>query len=190
LFGRNGQTIIATKKRQGIYQHTTDYSNKHLKTNKNTPLLPPLPLPGLCCFSLKYNKCIPPRPPCRFLHAPDDSVTPCCFGATCRLGHKKCSASSNCPQLFTKKYWNDWNHPHTGRILGDSPACRDATLLQSQLEPWPTATLRNCLVTEFGEPYEILDPMGWVGIIMTLLVEHDRTTGVPCRLVHMDGIPV
>lgn len=36
-------------------------------------------------------------------------------------------------------------------FVGESPADRDATLLRSQLEPWPTTMLRRRLVADFGQ---------------------------------------
>lgn len=44
-----------------------------------------------------------------------------------------------------------------GAVVGESPAERDATLLRSQLEPWPTTALRRRLVADFGDEISPLD---------------------------------
>jgi hypothetical protein len=72
--------------------------------------------------------------------------------------------------------------------VGDSPACRDATLLRSRLEPWPTASLRNRLVTKFGETHTLLDPMGRAQILKRLLEHYDKRG--PRQILVADGTPV
>jgi hypothetical protein len=76
-----------------------------------------------------------------------------------------------------------------GRILGDRPACRDATLLRSQLEPWPTAMLRTRLVTAFGQNHVELDRWGRAEIMESLLA-HYHARGKPRDVVWVEGTPV
>jgi hypothetical protein len=138
---------------------------------------------GPCCFFLQYGKCEPPRGSCRFLHdKADDGLTPCCFGATCRLGH----ASRVTDQMDTQTTLEYWKNYHKdGNMTGDSPALRDATLLRSQLEPWPTAVLRNRLVGAFGEVYEELDGLAR-GEIMDRLLSHYESHG-PRKMLRVNG---
>lgn len=139
--------------------------------------------PGLCCFYFRYGKCEPPRPPCRFRHEPDDGTTPCCFGPTCRLGHAKRVAIQD-PGSYWKRYNNNENEN-----VGASPAVRDATLLRSQLEPWPTAVLRERLATEFGEQtHRALDPLKR-GEIMKRLLKRYKAHG-PRKMIRVLGTPV
>jgi hypothetical protein len=63
------------------------------------------------------------------------------------------------------------------RLVGFTPALRDATLLRSQLEPWPTAVLRDRLATVFGESYEALDGISRGDIMRRLLAHYDDTNG-------------
>ena len=137
---------------------------------------------GPCCFYFKYGKCEPPRGACRFRHdMPDDGVSPCCFGATCRLGH---ASRVFIPETQVKEYWE---HYREGCVVGISPAMRDATLLRSQLEPWPTAVLRERLV-EFGESsFEELDGTSR-GEIMERLLEYYREK--PRKMIRVLGTPV
>eukprot|EP00980_Cylindrotheca_fusiformis_P026532 scaffold16363_cov131-Cylindrotheca_fusiformis.AAC.2 len=138
---------------------------------------------GPCCFFFKYGKCEPPRGSCRFLHdISDDGVTPCCFGATCRLGHA--SRVTNQMDTQTKSaYWRNYNKD--GNLTGSSPALRDATLLRSQLEPWSTAALRSRLVSAFGEDYDELDGLAR-GVFMERLLAHYEKNG-PRKILHADG---
>ena len=76
-----------------------------------------------------------------------------------------------------------------GRISGDRPACRDATLLRSQLEPWPTAMLRTRLVTAFGQNHVELDRGGQAEIMESLLA-HYHARGKPREVVWVEGTPV
>ena len=63
-----------------------------------------------CCFFWKYGKCEPPRGSCRFLHdKPDDGVTPCCFGATCRLGHANRVLTEKMNTKSKLQYWKEYN---------------------------------------------------------------------------------
>ncbi|CAJ1964267.1 unnamed protein product [Cylindrotheca closterium] len=128
---------------------------------------------GPCCFFLKYGKCVPPRGSCRFSHdLQDDGVTPCCFGPTCRLGHASRVKFADAKQK--SEYWKEYHMD--GNLDGDSPAVRDATLLRSQLEPWPTSTLRTRLVESFGESYGDLDGLAR-GHIMERLLKHYENYG-------------
>lgn len=140
---------------------------------------------GPCCFFFKYGKCEPPHGSCRFLHEKaDDGVTPCCFGATCRLGH----ASRVTDQMDTKTKLEFWKDYKDGNVNGDAPALRDATLLRSQLEPWPTAVLRNRLVECFQESYDQLDGLGR-GEIMERLLVHYENHG-PRNTIRVNGTTV
>ena len=113
-----------------------------------------------CCFFLRYGTCVPPRGTCRFGHdILDDGKTPCCFGATCRLGHaKRVQELLGATYEERVQYWTHQKQQHQQQqqqdgvvdVVVDAPAQRDANLLQSQLEPWSTATLRERLVTSFG----------------------------------------
>jgi len=130
--------------------------------------------PGPCCFYLKYGECEPPRPPCRYRHEVDDGVTPCCYGATCRLGHsKRVTAGEN--ELEKLEYWRKYNAQHSATV-GASPAVRDATLLRSQLEPWSTAALRGRLAKVFGEDHREMDLLPR-GEVMRRLLEHYDKVG-------------
>jgi hypothetical protein len=127
----------------------------------------------------------------------DDGITPCCFGPTCRLGHSKRVVV---PVDETKKleYWRKYKADYDDG--GASPAFRDATLLRSQLEPWPTAVLRDRLGTVFGEDMRELDPLSR-GELMRRLLEHynKRTTSTnsnsnsnstPRTMIRVKGSPV
>ena len=115
-----------------------------------------------CCFLFKYGVCDPPRGECRFDHDMlDDGVTPCCFGATWRLGHaKRVHELVGATYEERVEYWTQQKQEQAGNDCGavptdlvavvvDAPAQRDANLLQSQLEPWSTAILRERLVNDF-----------------------------------------
>ena len=116
---------------------------------------------------------MPPRGSCRFSHdIQDDGVTPCCFGPTCRLGHASRVTFVDAKQK--SEYWKEYHKD--GNLDGDSPAVRDATLLRSQLEPWPTSTLRTRLVESFGESYAELDGLAR-GDIMERLLKHYEKYG-------------
>lgn len=141
---------------------------------------------GPCCFFLTYGKCEPPHGFCRFLHdIVDDGVTPCCFGATCRLGHASRVTDSMDSQTKLE-FWKDYNGD--GNLTGNSPALRDATLLRSQLEPWPTGVLRNRLVDAFGEVYQELDGLAR-GMLMERLLSHYESHG-PRKMLRANGAAV
>jgi hypothetical protein len=140
-------------------------------------------IPGLCCFYFRYGKCEPPRPPCRFRHEEDDGITPCVFGPTCRLGHAKRARVVQSEKL---EYWREYNA--NDATVGSSPAVRDATLLRSQLEPWPTSVLRERLASVFGEVHRDLDPLGR-GELMRKLLEHYKNSG-PRKVIRVLGSPV
>jgi hypothetical protein len=145
---------------------------------------------GICCFLLKYGICEPPRPPCRFRHPPsfnkDDGVAPCCFGPTCRFGHAK-RVQENIGRTLEEKreYWQQYN-PTTAD--NHSPAVRNATLLQSQLEPWSTAVLRERLALEFQQDHKALDLLGRAEI-MTRLLQHYQPR-LPRNEIRVQGAPV
>jgi hypothetical protein len=132
----------------------------------------------ICCFLLKFGSCVPPRGTCKFRHAEDDGL-PCCFGAACRLGHKNRVAEK-------AKYWEDKHSD--GGLIGSSPAVRDATLLRSQLEPWPTSVLRDRLVTSFGFQYEQVDALERPAVMEKLLASYAE--GKERTIVKVDGTPV
>lgn len=108
---------------------------------------------------MSYGVCDPPRPPCRFRHVADDGVSPCCFGLTCRFGHKGRVSAKDL------SYWIDKNS-HRGGI---SPAVRNPNELQSQLEPFSTGQLRTRLAKAFGHDHRELDPMSRQEIMKLLL---------------------
>jgi len=76
-----------------------------------------------------------------------------------------------------------------GQIVGASPASRDATLLRSQLEPWPTPVLRRRLVHDFGVAVEGIGEMGR-GDVMEMLLDSYARQGVERQIVRVDGVPV
>uniref|UniRef100_A0A7S4AT34 C3H1-type domain-containing protein n=1 Tax=Pseudo-nitzschia australis TaxID=44445 RepID=A0A7S4AT34_9STRA len=134
---------------------------------------------GTCCFLMKFGSCNPRNPPCRFYHPPpgevvDDGVSPCAFGLACRQGHAK-----RVPKHFASKaekdaYWANYY----GYNSGESPAVRDANLLESQLEPWPTSDLRKRLVHDFGESFLEMDPLDRKSLRERLLQHYkDRADG-------------
>lgn len=139
---------------------------------------------GPCCWYWKHGRCEPPRPPCRFRHdCPDDGAAPCCFGAACRLGHAR--RVTGRAGYDPAAHWGDCNN---GRV-GACPAARDAALLRSQLEPWPTAALRGRLATVFGEgDHRALDPLKR-GEIMRRLLGHYEKSG-PRKTIRVLGTPV
>lgn len=147
---------------------------------------------GICCFLLKYGICEPPRPPCRFQHPAsferDDGLTPCCFGPTCRFGHAKRVRECTGRTLEEKReYWQHYN-PTTHTPDNHSPAVRNAALLQSQLEPWSTAVLRERLAHVFHEDHKALDVLGRTDI-MNLLLGHYESH-LPRHTIQVRGIPV
>lgn len=157
---------------------------------------------GPCCFLLKFGKCEPPvGRTCRFRHdmIVDDGVTPCCFGATCRMGHKTRMLPRHADQQERLAYWNRY-HEQTKRNQGTgiTPASRDATLLQSQLEPWPTAVLRQRLVKVFGESYQELDGLPRGDIMNRLLMhyqnynqkERNGINNPPRKIIRVLGTPI
>jgi predicted heme/steroid binding protein len=152
------------------------------------PIAMPLPPPlAPCCFFLARGSC--KSEPCRYSHpAVDDGVSPCSFGATCRLGHKTrvlpASASVLSQQAFWHAYWAD------GGRLGSAPADRDARLLRSQLEPWPTNVLRQRLADHFphaadGAP---VHTMSRAHVMNALLAAYAQAG--PRRVQCYEGIPV
>jgi hypothetical protein len=116
----------------------------------------------------------------------DDGVTPCCFGATCRLGHAKRVAALHHATPSEKVDY--WNHYNGGGTVGASPAVRDASLLRSQLEPWGTAALRQRLAESFGEDHSALDPLGRADIMDRLLKQYE--TGRPRTMIRVDGTKI
>jgi hypothetical protein len=127
---------------------------------------------GTCCFLMKFGACNPRNPPCRFYHPPegdviDDGISPCAFGLACRQGHTKRVKKTFASREERNAYWN----VYFGYDAGESPAVRDANLLQSQLEPWPTSNLRKRLVEDFGESYLEMDPLDRKSL-MDLLLQH------------------
>mmetsp|Transcript_30411 Transcript_30411/g.62695 ORF Transcript_30411/g.62695 Transcript_30411/m.62695 type:complete len:347 (+) Transcript_30411:124-1164(+) len=155
-----------------------------------TTIPPQLPAPraaqGLCCFYLKYGKCQPPHGFCRFLHPtqPDNGITPCCFGATCRLGHAH-RINDRMDSKTKLEYWREYNDH--GNLKGNSPALRDATLLRSQLEPWPTSVLRDRLVDIFGEVYGELDGLGRGEIMERLLRRYRENNDGVRKMIRVNG---
>jgi len=144
---------------------------------------------GVCCFLMKFGTCNPRNPPCRFYHPPDgevldDGISPCAFGLSCRQGHTKRIKKRFANKEEKNKYWTDYY----GYDAGESPAVRDANLLQSQLEPWPTSNLRQRLVVDFGESYLEMDPLDRKSLLDRLLQHYkDRedstinTSNLPSR---------
>lgn len=163
-----------------------------------------------CCFFMKFGKCDPPRPPCRWNHVVDTGQ-PCCFGGTCRMGHAKRvivttrggeTNNSNATATYWKKQKN-----HCTAINGDCPADRDANLLRSQLEPWPTAVLRERLARVFplkssnethGDNIEEenqkrlreLDPLGRDEIMNSILNVYEQSGCTRRKMIRVEGIPV
>jgi hypothetical protein len=128
---------------------------------------------GTCCFLMKFGACNPRNPPCRFYHPPegdivDDGISPCAFGLACRQGHAKRVKNIT---FKSREERNAWWNDYFGYDAGESPAVRDANLLQSQLEPWPTSNLRKRLVEDFGESYLDMDPLDRKSL-MDLLLKH------------------
>eukprot|EP00976_Prorocentrum_cordatum_P088304 1187256-Prorocentrum_minimum.AAC.1 len=74
-----------------------------------------------------------------------------------------------------------------GSFVGGSPAERDATLLRSQLEPWPTNTLRDRLVDEFGEAPTDPDTVNRAEIMARLLDCYAREDPNGRRTIRVDG---
>lgn len=164
----------------------------------DTPVSPKNEQPGLCCFYLKYGNCDPPRPPCRFRHdRTDDGVTPCCFGATCRLGHAKRVLSKGTSPTAKAAYWKAYHERTQHHTTGSSPAVRDATQLQSQLEPLSTAVLRQRLATVFDNnvvtPRQA-DELSRGRVMEMLLQQYDQRQQQqhrgPRRVVRVQGTPV
>lgn len=76
-----------------------------------------------------------------------------------------------------------------GQIVGISAAVRDASLLRSQLEPWPTPVLRRRLAEDFGEYSLDLDELGRAEVMQRLLDCYARE-GVARKVIKVDGVPV
>mmetsp|Transcript_26466 Transcript_26466/g.72763 ORF Transcript_26466/g.72763 Transcript_26466/m.72763 type:complete len:442 (-) Transcript_26466:603-1928(-) len=144
---------------------------------------------GTCCFLMKYGVCNPRNPPCRFYHPPegevvDDGISPCAFGLACRQGHAKRIKKKFANKTEKDAYWTRYY----GYDSGESPAVRDANVLGSQLEPWPTSDLRKRLVEDFGESFLRMDPLDRKSLLERLLKHYrDRedgtinTTNLPVR---------
>ena len=137
---------------------------------------------------MKYGVCNPRNPPCRFYHPPegeviDDGVSPCAFGLACRQGHAKRVKKKFASKEEKDRYWNEYY----GYDSGESPAVRDAGLLESQLEPWPTSDLRKRLVHDFGESFREMDLLDRKSLLDRLLRHYrDRASdgdGRPSRNV-------
>eukprot|EP00929_Paragymnodinium_shiwhaense_P084315 TRINITY_DN45074_c0_g1_i1.p1 TRINITY_DN45074_c0_g1~~TRINITY_DN45074_c0_g1_i1.p1 ORF type:complete len:430 (+),score=80.12 TRINITY_DN45074_c0_g1_i1:72-1361(+) len=76
-----------------------------------------------------------------------------------------------------------------GQIEGIWPAERDATLLRSQLEPWPTPVLRRRLQNEFGVVDGSLDDLERQDVMARLLECYSKEGGQR-KVIKMDGEPV
>ena len=120
---------------------------------------------------------------CPYPHAEDDGVTPCVFGPTCKAGHASRALPAD-PKEHAA-FWAKFNAG--GTRIGKSPAERDARLLRSQLEPWPTAVLRQRLHDEFGGAIEGL---GRAEIMQGLLDGYARGGRYARRTVRVNGTPV
>ena len=132
---------------------------------------------GTCCFLMKFGACNPRNPPCRFYHPPDgeivdDGVSPCAFGLACRQGHAKRMKVRFSNKQEKKAFWDQY----FGYDSGESPAVRDATLLQSQLEPWPTSNLRQRLVKDFSESYKDMDLLDRKSLMDLLLKHYEQSS--------------
>ena len=118
----------------------------------------------------------------------------CCFGPTCRLGHAKRIRECTGRTLQEKRdYWKLYNCPEsapnaTTLATAHSPAVRDAAMLQSQLEPWSTAVLRQKLARDFGNDHRALDVMGRLAIMALLLEQYEPH--LPRRMIHVRGSPI
>jgi len=158
-------------------------------TENNTSINAALKSRGVCCFLMKYGVCNPRNPPCRFYHPPegeviDDGVSPCAFGLACRQGHAKRVKKRFRSKQEKEEYWKKYY----GYDSGESPAVRDATLLESQLEPWPTSNLRKRLVESFGESYKEMDLLSRKDLLDKLLRHYEdrenpaiNSTNLPSR---------
>ena len=141
------------------------------------------PLGPICCFLLARGVCISPHFPCRHRHAPDDGVSPCSFGATCKQGHAKRVLLGD--EAAQQAYWRAYRS--SGAYEGASPAVRDATTLRAQLEPWSTASLRGRLVSVFSLPAAEAEQLGRADVMARLLAAY----GTQSRpTVHVVGVPV
>ena len=160
-------------------------------TDDQKAALEALKAKGTCCFLMKYGVCNPRNPPCRFYHPPegeivDDGVSPCAFGLACRQGHAKRVKKRFRNKQEKEEYWNNYY----GYDSGISPAVRDANLLQSQLEPWPTSNLRQRLVQDFGESFKDMDLLDRKSLLDKLLEHYKNredpainTTNLPSRKI-------
>jgi len=151
------------------------------KTEKSVSLLGG-ELGPICCFFL-VRGCTSPGGPCLFRHAEDDGK-PCSFGATCRLGHSKRVLSGSCLKS-TQKFWREYRE--NGNYEGDAPSDRDATLLRSQLEPWPTSFLRSRLISDFGFFHTAPETLSRADVMGQLLSAYATR---PRQIVKVDGKPV
>lgn len=84
------------------------------------------------------------------------------------------------------EYWKKFRE---GAFVGDSPSDRDATLLRSQLEPWPTPILRQRLVDVFGGNFTELVELGRAEIMERLLLAYHQA-GTERKVIRANGIPV
>ena len=77
-----------------------------------------------------------------------------------------------------------------GQMVGSAPSKRDATLLRSQLEPWPTPVLRRRLQETFSYRCEGLDELEREQVMVRLL-EHYQSEGIEeRRVIRVNGTPV
>jgi hypothetical protein len=111
-------------------------------------------------------------------------------------------SSDNKSKIAMLTYWKKQKN-HCTATAGDCPADRDASLLRSQLEPWPTAVLRERLATVFSlkrslvddeegkkERLQALDPLGRDEIMNRLLDEYTKSGYKRRRMIRVDGTPV
>lgn len=141
----------------------------------------------LCCFFLSRGSCTHPAHlggVCPFLHIPDDGVSPCSYGPTCKKGHaKRVSLGDLAAQ---REFWERYRA--NGVYEGASPAKRNATTLRAQLEPHPTAVLRARLTGDFHLPAVEASTLGRAEVMARLLAEYAARP--PRRVVKVAGTPV
>jgi hypothetical protein len=138
-----------------------------------------------CCFFLARGSC--KGAPCAYPHVPDNGVTPCSYGATCRLGHaSRALAGLDLPAQ--QAHWRAYRAG--GAYEGASPAARDATRLRSQLEPWPTAVLRARLVQAFALPPCEAEALQGRAAVMRALLAAYAGAGRGRRTLRVAGTPV
>lgn len=144
----------------------------------------------LCCFYLAKGRCKIPATArvqeCIFQHIADDHDTPCCFGATCRMGHAKRALPAS--EKEQAEFWVKFNE--NGVRVGARPSDRDATLLRSQLEPWPTPALRRRLEVDFGHDPDTVASLGRAQLMDALLAGYAQGGKYARRTVRVTGTPV